>query len=135
MGKYIPVQTNGKFTGEVLIEISDKTIPGLVLPEIVYNMEKKLGCIFVENHNSESIVLKRGQTVVLVTSCVMTQEEQGQTPAEGIDTMQRVMGTSNDMGTCIGGASVSDTEKAGWKADSVEAVENRKSYETEEENH
>ena len=36
MGKYIPVQTNREITGEVLIEISDKTIPGLVLPEIVF---------------------------------------------------------------------------------------------------
>ena len=62
MGKYIPVQTNGKFTGEVLIEISDKTIPGLVLPEIVYNIKKKLGCIFVENHNSEPMGLKREKT-------------------------------------------------------------------------
>ena len=43
MGKYIPVLTNREITGEVLIEISDKTIPGLVLPEIVYNIKKKLG--------------------------------------------------------------------------------------------
>ena len=34
----IPMQTNRGVTGEVLIEISDKTIPGLVLPEIVYNV-------------------------------------------------------------------------------------------------
>ena len=27
LGKYIPVQTNHEITGEVLIEISDKTIP------------------------------------------------------------------------------------------------------------
>ena len=38
MGKYIPVQMNREITGEVLIEISDKSIPGLVLPEIVYNI-------------------------------------------------------------------------------------------------
>ena len=60
MGKYILVQTNWGITGKVLIEINDKTIPGLVLPEIVYNIKKKLGCNFVENHNSESMVLKRG---------------------------------------------------------------------------
>ena len=36
-------------TEEVLIEISDKTIPRLVLPEIVYNVKKKLGCIFGED--------------------------------------------------------------------------------------
>ena len=41
MGKYIPVQTNLEITGEVLIEISDKTIPGLMLPEIVFNTKKK----------------------------------------------------------------------------------------------
>ena len=62
MGKYIPVQTNCEITGEVLIEIKDKTIPGLVLPEIIYNLKKKLGCIFAENHNLESVMLKRGQT-------------------------------------------------------------------------
>ena len=72
IGKYIPVQTNREITGEILIEISDKTLPGLVLPEIVYNIKKKLGCI---SDNSESMVLKRGQTIGLVT-----QVEQGQTP-------------------------------------------------------
>ena len=40
MGKYIPVQTNREITGEVLIEISDKTIPRLVLPEVVYNIKR-----------------------------------------------------------------------------------------------
>ena len=58
MGKYIPVQTNHEITWEVLFEISDKTILGLVLPEIVYNIKKELGCIFVENHNSEPMGLK-----------------------------------------------------------------------------
>ena len=57
MGKYIPVQTNRENTGVVLIEIIDKTIPGLVLPEIVYNIRRS-GCIFVENHNLESMMLK-----------------------------------------------------------------------------
>ena len=57
----------------------------------------------------------------------MTQEEQGQTPAECSDATQSVTGTSNDTGTLIGGASVGNTEKAGWKADSVQSVENRKS--------
>ena len=36
MGKYIPVQTNRGVTGDVLIEISDKT----VLPEIVIQAEQ-----------------------------------------------------------------------------------------------
>ena len=35
-------------TGDILIEISDKTVPGLLLPEIVYHVKKKLGCIFVK---------------------------------------------------------------------------------------
>ena len=40
MGKYIPVQTTHGVTGDILIEISDKTVPGLILPEIVYNVKK-----------------------------------------------------------------------------------------------
>ena len=71
----IPVQTNRGVTGDVLIEISDKTVPGLLLPEIVYNVKKKLGCIFVENHNSEPLILKREQRIWLVTSCVVAQAE------------------------------------------------------------
>ena len=58
MGKYIPVQTNCEITGEVLIAVDDKTIHRLVLPEVVYNIKKKLGWIFVENHNLESMVLR-----------------------------------------------------------------------------
>ena len=72
-----------------------------MLPEIVYNIKKELGCIFVENHDSESMVLKRGQTVGLMT--LVMQEEQGQLPAERSDEMQSIMGTSNDMGTSKGG--------------------------------
>ena len=34
MGKYIPVQTNRELTGDVLIEISNKTKTGIILPEI-----------------------------------------------------------------------------------------------------
>ena len=67
MGKYISVQMGREITGEVLIETSDTTIPKLVLPDIVYNVKRKLGCIFVENHNPESIMLKGGQTIGLVT--------------------------------------------------------------------
>ena len=51
IGKYVPVQTNCEITGEVLIEINDKTIPGLVLSEVIYNIRKKLRCIFKKNHN------------------------------------------------------------------------------------
>ena len=41
MEKYIPVQTNHGITGDVLIEISDKTVTGLILLEIVHNDVKK----------------------------------------------------------------------------------------------
>ena len=119
MGKYVLLQTNWEILVEVLIEISDKTIPGLVLPEIVYNINMKLGCIFVENHNYKSIVLKREQPIGLVTSCVLTQEEQGQTLEDCNDGTQIIKGTINDTDTRIGGASVDDVEKAGWKAHSV----------------
>ena len=73
MGKYIPVQTNCEITGEVLIKISDKTITGLVPPEFVFNKKNRLGCIFGENHTLELMLLKRAQTVGLVTSCVVMQ--------------------------------------------------------------
>ena len=59
-----------------------------MIPEIVYNIKKKLGCIFVENHNSEPMGLKRGQTIGQVTSCIVTQEELGQAPAEPSDATQ-----------------------------------------------
>ena len=54
IGKYIPVQTNHGVTRDILIEISDKTVPGLILPEIVR------------------------QTIGIVTSCLVTQTEPGQ---------------------------------------------------------
>ena len=63
----------------------------------------------------------------------MTQEEQGQTPVECSDATQHVTGMSNDTGTYyIGGAIVENAEKAGWKADSLQTVVNRQSYETKE---
>ena len=43
MGKYVPVQTNHEIQGDVLIEISDNTVPGLILPEILYNVKRKIG--------------------------------------------------------------------------------------------
>ena len=42
MEKYIPIQMNREITREVLIEISDKTIPGLVLPDNVKKEEVRL---------------------------------------------------------------------------------------------
>ena len=64
--KFISVQMNNEITGEVLIKINNKIISRLLLPDIVYNIKKKLGYIFVENHNSESMILKRGQTIYRV---------------------------------------------------------------------
>ena len=72
MGKYVPIQTNKEIQGDVLIETSDNTVPGLILPEIVYNVKRKIGSIFIENHNSVSLDLQRGQTIGMVSSCVVT---------------------------------------------------------------
>ena len=69
-------------------------------------------------------MLKRGQTIGLVTSCVVTQEKQGQTLVKRSDKTQSVTGTRNDTDNYIGGTSVGNSEKAGWKADSVQSVEN-----------
>ena len=78
---------------------------GLKLPEIIYNVKKKLGCIFIENHNSELLDLQRGQTIRLVMSCVVTQEELGQQLEKHKEDMQCVTGQSNDVETFIGGTS------------------------------
>ena len=78
-------------------------------------------------------MLKRGQTIGLVTSCVVTHEEQGQALVERNDATQCVLERSNDTESCIGGATVSDVEKAGRKADNVQSIENINFYETEEE--
>ena len=59
-------------------------------------------------------MLKRGQNIGLVTSCILTQEEQGQTPGERSDVTQSVKRMSNDMDTRIGGVSVGNAEKAVW---------------------
>ena len=113
MGKYISVQTNRGITGNVLTEISNKTVTGLILLEIVYNVKKKLGCIFKENHNSEPIELKRGQTIGPVASCVVMQAEQVQLPKKCKENVQSVTGLSNDTNTCLGSASGGNAEKAG----------------------
>ena len=42
-----------------------------------------------------------------------------------------IAGRINDTDTRIGGASVGNAEKAGWKADSVQSIESRQCYETE----
>ena len=68
------------------------------------------------------MILKRGQTIGLVTSCVVTQEEQGETPGAHSDITQSLTRTNNDRDTCIGGASGGDAEKAGHKAESVQKI-------------
>ena len=57
-----------------------------------------------------------------MTSCLVTQDEQGQTLEVRKEDTQRVTGQSNDIDTSIGGASVGDTEKAGRKADRVQST-------------
>ena len=51
---------------------------GLILPESIYNVKRKLGCNFIENRNSEPLDLQRGHTIGLVTSCAVTQAVLGQ---------------------------------------------------------
>ena len=54
-----------------------------------------------------------------MTSCIVTQAEQGQAPKMRKEDTQSITERSYDTDTRIGGASVGDTEKAGPKADSV----------------
>ena len=132
-GEIHPCTTNCEIKGNVLIKIRNKTVTGPILLEIVYNIKKKLGCIFIQNHNSESLDLLKGQMIGLVTSCVVKQEEQGQRPEKPKEDMQRVTGQGNDADTLIGSASRGNTKKAGRKAGSVKSKENKCCYETEEE--
>ena len=85
-----PCADNREIQGDVLVEISNKTVRGLILPEIVYNIKKKVGCIFMENHNSEPLDLQRGQTIGFLTSCVVMQEELGQRPEKCDENTQSV---------------------------------------------
>ena len=43
----IPLQTNREIQGDVLVDRSNKTMTGLILPEIVYHVKRKLGCILI----------------------------------------------------------------------------------------
>ena len=133
MGKYILVQANQEIQGNFLVKTTERTVTGLILPEIVYNIRKKLSCIFIENHNSQPLDLQRGQTLGCVLSCVVKQEELGQRPEMHNENTLCVTERSNDVDTHIGGASVRNAEKAGRKADSVQSLGNRQCYETEEE--
>ena len=69
----------------------------------------------------------------LVMSCVVTQAEQGQIPEECKEDMQGITRRSNDTDTRIGSTSGDNMEKAGLKAGSVQFIENRQFYKTEEE--
>ena len=95
------------------------------MPEIFNNVKKKLGCIFIENHNSELILLKRKQMIGLVA-----QAEQGQLLEKRKEDTQHIIGQNNVTESCIGRTSVGIVEKAGRKADSLQSIENRKFYET-----
>ena len=77
--------------------------------------------------------MQRGQTIQLVTSCVVTQAELGQLQEKFKEDTQSVTRRINDTETRIGGASVENMEKAGRKADSVQSIVNRQCYETKEE--
>ena len=128
---------------------------GLILPEILYRVKRKLGCIFIENHNSNPLNLQQGQTKGCVTSCLVKCEEQGQQPEMLKNMTPSVTERSNDVGTSIGDAGVGFAEKAGWmpcvieqsnavdtsigghsrrdaeKAGSVHSIESRQCFETE----
>ena len=92
------------------METNDRTVTGLILPEIVYRVKRTLGCIFIENHNSKPLDLQRGQTIGCVNSCVVKQDEWGQQ----LELCKKVTPSINDAETCVGGANRSDAEKAGW---------------------
>ena len=111
MGKYIPVQTNQEIHGDVIVETNDRTVAGLILPEIVYRVKRKLGCIFIENHNSTSLDLQPGQTTGCMNSCIVKQGEWGQQP----ELRKKITPSVNDTDTCVGGASRSDAKKAGQR--------------------
>ena len=66
----------------------------------------------------------------MVTSFVVTQAEQNQTPERCKEDKQSITGRSNDTDTFIEGTSVGDSEKAGRKADNVQSMENRQFYKT-----
>ena len=65
------MQTNRKIKGDVLVKINDKTMTVLILLEMVYNVNKKLGCIFIENHNSETLNLQRTNNRVCDVMCTV----------------------------------------------------------------
>ena len=80
--------------------------------------------------------MQRGQTIGVVSSCVVTQEVLGQHSEKRKESTQSVNEDSNSAETSIGGASVKDAEKiekAGQNLECIQTIENRQSNETEEE--
>ena len=71
-----------------------------------------------------------------MTSCVVKQEDIGQQPEKRKVNTHCVAGRSYFAENSIGGASAGKAEKvekAGPKADCIQNIENRQTYETEEE--
>ena len=54
----------------------------------------------------------------------MTKDEKGQLPEKRKEDTQSVTGWSNDTDTHIVGASGENAEKSGWRAGSVQSIEN-----------
>ena len=80
--------------------------------------------------------MQRGQTIGVVSSCVVTQEVLGQHSENRKESTQSVNENSNTAEMSIGGASVEDAEKvekAGQNIEFVQTKKNRQNYETEEE--
>ena len=84
---------------------------------IVYSVKKKLGCIFLENHISECILLKPGQTVEVVTSCIVKLVDEVQQPVWRDDTTQSTMKRLKT--PVLEGASVERAEKTDQAAESL----------------
>ena len=68
-----------------------------------------------------------------MTSCLVTQEELGQRPQKRKENTPCVAERISDEETGIGSTSVRNAEKTDQKADSVQSIESRQCYETEEE--
>ena len=103
---------------------------------LLTNIFTFINSLFIEKHSSVSLDLQRGQSIGVVMSCVVTQEELGQQSKKRKEDMQCITGRSNCWETCIGrasGGNVEKVEKAGRKEECVQTIESRQSYKTEEE--
>ena len=73
-----------------MVEPSDRTVTGLVLPDILDNMKKKMRCIFAENHSPECIQLTN---VGIMTSCLIADKSESDQLRMQNDAKQSVMGS------------------------------------------